>query len=252
MASINYTEPMFHLERVDDVFLRKRSVIKLEGSFYSFLQNSSTVSVTGNNKGKLRAINHLMAKTLMQTEEEVLFIDSEKQFSITKLSELCANFIASENASEVVEEKLKKLRIMRMFMSSNGKETNDELLIAAIKNFLEVNNKVSLVVIDSLGYFYYTQDQISEKKYLENCAGQLKELSKKCGVSVVFTIPNFIEMSSKHINKSHSIEISEERNEDIVVMRLKATGDEEEEGKIFVLELNARNIVEKEEHDLYR
>lgn len=195
MEEGKFTQP---IERLDEIYHRIRpSTASLWPEVFGTLKNGDLIAVSGKSgAGKSLLMLELGARAMMQNECEVLFIDAELNFNVFKLCEICTKFIDeinTTNGHNLIEQQLEKLHIFR------SKESI-ELDEAKIAQKLADNTKISLVLLDSFGTFYYkhassaeNNEPITKDSYLKSYLEKFKRLAKKFEVTFVYTKPDYFD-----------------------------------------------------------
>lgn len=191
--------------------------------------------------GKSMFLMDLMARAIMTGEDnksEVLIMDAQQSFNILKFSEICCQYMDSgdtsdgQNDHEFMMQQLNRLNILQCQL-----DNFDKAMIQLAKT-LEGNTRIALVVVDSLGLFYYPRGHAAQKEeisltkesYINSYLRKFKAMVKKFKVSFVYcsTVPDF-DLQTDAIT-THFIEL-EKINKDLFKMKLKAKGGKE--AKVF-------------------
>jgi predicted ATP-dependent serine protease len=203
------TQPAYQTETLSEIYLRNRpSTADLWPEVFGNLKQSSLVSVSGaNGSGKSIFMMEVIAKALMKDNLEVLLLDVDKHFNMFKLIEILLKYMDEDQ----VQCRLGRLKILTCY------ETNFHAIITKLPQILEGENseKVSLVLIDSLGLFYYTQAKmessgknLSKNAFITSYLQHLKNLGPKFNVTVMYTTPGFMSGNSNIADlTTHNVEL---------------------------------------------
>jgi energy-coupling factor transporter ATP-binding protein EcfA2 len=191
------TQPAYQAETLYELSLRNRpSTANIWPEVFGNLKQRSIVSVTGSSgSGKSMFVMEMIARALLIEDMEILFLDVDKHFSIFKLVEILLKYTDEENARNC----LKKLKMFTCY------EDDFEETFSKLPQILEskVYQKVSMILIDSLGLYYYVHSETNDEdkneskeafiaRYLQN----IKNITQKYNLTAIYTTPGFMRSSS--------------------------------------------------------
>lgn len=247
MKNIHDTEPTFYAEGLNDIFLRDRPSLKnVYRQMFGELEGSEIICVKGRtNSGKSMLLMELMARTVMQEEgerkPEVLFVDIDKQFSIFKFADICMKFCLKEETQQDrdhitrlpnhIKSQLEKLHVVS---NCNIHNMNINNISPLLNTCLKENKNISLVVIDSLGSYYYSdlstslrtkEGPLKKDYYLLSYMKKFKILAEKYQVSFVYSKPSFMEFAGAYKDQitTHVVSLFQ-KNTNMYEMQVK-TGE---------------------------
>jgi hypothetical protein len=133
-------------------------------------------------------------------DPEVLFINTEQSFNIFKFDEVCFSKVSSPdsisqeqkqmNDEEIHQKRLQRLKIV------NYNEKQFKTVKTDVEKALEANENISLVLIDSLGSFYYSEGHkalhserrpLTKEQLMKSYLQQFESVAYRFGVTVVYT-----------------------------------------------------------------
>lgn len=215
------TEPAFQVVALNSLMTDegldscRPSLESLFTNVFEGLQPKSIIEVAGESKtGKTSFVMDLIAQAIMPEElngcnADVLFLKPESKFSIWKLLEMtwkhCKDLqLFSQNHSQdsssqsnlnFVRQQLAKLHILEC-----RTKTSFNVNINNIERILRANRQISLIVLDSIGLFYYEKVAeindsgkfLSKDSYVHSYLEKFKEITSKFNVSIVYTRSGFM------------------------------------------------------------
>lgn len=237
MCESQLTEPEFYAEGLNDIILRNRPMISnIWPKVFSELNQSSLVSVQGSRTSIGAYMMELIARILIRNDEsKVLFVNIEQHFNIWKLTEICMQIMQQQNDDREQNKVFIELQLKKLY-----------ILDCDEKDFAKIGDKmgkiltdltdISLVLIDSLGTFYYSEASKRAESgrplympgkdtYLALYLKEFKILAKKYETTFVCAIPEYMNGSTEHQDKftTHVITITEENDSFVksFVMKIK-------------------------------
>lgn len=219
-------------ETVFEMFLRIRPpIVDLWPIvFKNTLEDGSLIGVEG--IGKSLVIIEIMACILTRNDKsKVLFVDVDQHFNILKLVEACKHIMQKKNNDpegnqNIVEAQLKKLQILTCY------EEDFKILGSKLEKILTEDRNISLVIIDSVGQFYYTSPcqtgrLQSKANYVASILKKFKAINKKYDATIVYTKPDFMLVKSPFCDSLNTHYITLNTEYDIFLMKVKHKGIEE-------------------------
>lgn len=215
MDDSSITQPEYQKETLRAIFLRNRTLTTdIWPEVFGKLKQQSLISLSGS--GKTVFISELIARALM-LGIEVLLLDVDQHFRMFKLIDVLLKYTSEDQ----IQFRLERLKILTC------NETNFNSIIEKLPQILEIEKQISLVVIDSIGLFYYAQIHLvpngkttSKATFIKSYLQKLSILSSRINVTViyshnpVYTTPgcmNGISVLSELT--THSIELQKNQNE---------------------------------------
>lgn len=181
------TQPAYQAETLLEVSLRNRtSTADLWPEVFGSLRQRSVISVAGSSgSGKSMFVMEAIAKALVIENLEVLVLDADRHFNIFILSSILLKYTDEDN----IKSCLKKLKIFTC------NEMDFDNIFSKLPLTLQdsKHQKVSLIVIDSLGLFYYARGTDSDEKivskeaYITSYLHSLKSLTQRYNVTAIYT-----------------------------------------------------------------
>ena len=219
MQEPEYTEPLFQAECLNDIFMRHRPPIKnLFPQIFGEFEAKSIVSVTGPSaSGKSMFLLELMAQTITSDnsqEIEILLFDIDHQFNIFKFIDVCKKFRGAESEGEDENDYIHKL-INRVHVTTIKNQFTTAFQMSELAFKLKENKKISLILFDSLGSFYYEDARkklagrapTSKDGLMLSYLTRLKVMADRFGVSFVYSKPIFMETKRDEIT-THQISLA--------------------------------------------
>lgn len=200
---------LFTKESLNDILLRDRpSLAKLWLELFDELPHTgSMISIKGK-EGKSLLSRVIIARLLTSSgsgsddtaEPEVLLCDTSRNFRILQLA---GN--VKERAADSSDENIEKILDKLTYQQFDNPYSHD-LLISEIEEALKENVNISLVVVDSLGYFFShvslidehvldeQRERISKVSFYYAMLDKMKILSKKYGVTFLNVKSNYSQL----------------------------------------------------------
>jgi hypothetical protein len=155
----------------------------------------------------------MMARVLAATDDaEVMLLDISRQFNILKFVDIVRKFLPPE----IQEEEFVQAILQRVHIESNDQSLNIDF-IPQIASHLTENKKISLVVLDSLGIFYYSAASnalsevrtINKESYMKSYLKRLKVIADKFEVTILFSKPIYMRTENKDPISTYQIFLSQ-------------------------------------------
>lgn len=217
------TQPQCQMETLEDIFTSNRPKIDFVWSdFFVNLADNCVVEVSGSSgSGKSVLMMEMAAKVIMSNgtshRPEVLYIDADKSFSIFVFTQICMKYLeGADYDSDRFQQDIDRLHVLTCY---------DKSFDADIKklNFYLANNiLISLIVVDSLGLFYFSQAQspdsefTNKSSYVAYYVKIFDQLRKKFKVSIVYSImPNLKNYRARIA--THLIAMEKTRGRDFIM-----------------------------------
>jgi len=148
------------------------------------------------------SLNAQIPRSLNGVDGDTIYIDTEHSLNATRIKEMTSNFV--EHCNEVMQKNLKQNsqhrvpnellseeKVMsRIHVHRECSEIEDLVrVILSLESFLQCNNNVKLIVIDSIAFLMYTEKQTfaSQTKVLYGVGQALFKIVNKFSVAVVIT-----------------------------------------------------------------
>lgn len=167
------------------------------------LPQGSIVLISGpSSSGKTSLIKEIVIESLLQKADvEVLLLDADKDIRVLPIIRSC---IERSNHGGPTEDFSDRLNILTCY------ESEFEAVVDHLEENLADNQKISIILLDSLG-FYYSQSGEGEKikskeNYLNNYLQKFAAIAKKFNVTIVCSLPGFI-TKIPATNITHTIEL---------------------------------------------
>lgn len=184
------------------------------------------VEVVGEtNVGKTQFIIEMIAKAVLPIAFEgkgthVVVIETEHSFQIFKMMAVLEKHIhtyaqkvnmkiESDRVIKIIHESLKNITVLKCYTSEEL-----ELAIISLDQMLLDNSCISMVVIDSVASFYWTectdQSLIRIDTYLRNLIIKVKKITTVHGVVFMYTRPTYFSTKFKNSTeaKEHSVGVA--------------------------------------------
>lgn len=244
-----------HVENLEDIFLRNRPSIKniwpeifgtksIEGKFSAksvFIIGGETAS------GKSMLLQEIAARAIMiedvkEITPEVLYINFVRDFRIQKFHQICSKLQSEDDAQF---NYLEKIHVCTFGIN------NYKTALARLNFILRSNSSISLIVLDSLGYFYYleaakSETFLSKEKYLQLEIRMFKDLADKYAIPFICSLPD-ADLPSIIADDTHPI-IVQKLKPDRFSMNLKAKDCDFEVH--FAVEANGINLNEEASQEI--
>lgn len=183
------------MENLEDIFLRNRPTIKniwLEIFRTKSIEAKSVVFISGKTaSGKSMLLQEIAARTIMIEDQkeitpEVLYIDVAGDFKIKKFHQICSKF---QSEDDTQYNYLDKIYVYALGLN------NYKTALTRLNYILKSNSRISLILLDSLGFFYYheaskSETCLSKEKYLQLEFRKFKELSDKYAITFICSLPD--------------------------------------------------------------
>lgn len=236
MCDSQLTEPPFRVEGLSDILRRRRpNIDDVWPEVFGKLKQGSVVSVTG--RGKSLMVMEVIARILIRKDNSrVLLVDVEQHFNIMKLVEISINLLQQQRDDRDFNQSLIEAQLSRLAILTCYEE--DFVMIAPkIEKILGHDETISLVLVDSLGFFYYAASCdalengrfLNKGTYLASFLKEFKNLAKKYETTIVSTIPEFMSENSKHLEKFTTHLITLKRKLDSISFTVKHKDSTEDE-----------------------
>lgn len=192
------SEDPCRIQGLHDIFLRIRPCLDKLLPVFEEIDERSIVGISGKSgSGKSMLIMEIIAHILMREDSiEVLLLDTERHFKIFKFIEICMKLIKPSNIDNSndsliirhqIEGQLTKLHIIKTY----------EADYSTLTAMLEQNQKISLVVVDSLETCYYTtayaaleaDKSLSKEYFMFSHLKKLSKLVEKFEITLVYAKP---------------------------------------------------------------
>lgn len=235
-----------HVENLEDIFLRNRPSIKNvwpEIFRAKSFEAKSVVIISGESaSGKSMLLQEIAARAIMiedkkEIKPEVLYIDFVRDFKIKKFHQICSKFQSEDDTQLNCLEKIH----VYTFGFKNYKTALERL-----NYILKSNSSISLIVLDSLGYFSYSEaakseTYLSKEKCIQSEFRKFKDIADKYAIPFICSLPD-ADLQSSIIDRTHSI-IVQKLKPDRFSMKLREEDCDFE--VYFAVDTNGINLIEE-------
>lgn len=171
------------------------------------------VEISGEeNSGKSFLAYQLIVRALLParyggSEGNVFFLDTENKFKLNNLLYFFKRYIEDLEGTETMDQMeicLKNLHVMKCFNYDQF-----ELALEKLPDLLASNGLISLVMIDSIASFYWSESDSKSttfENYLKSCNQSFAKLCEEHQISIFYTRPSHFK-PSKDSNTKYKIEL---------------------------------------------
>jgi archaellum biogenesis ATPase FlaH len=171
--------------------------------------------------GKSTFVQELIAQYLMTGtgDNEVLFIDSLSHFEISSFTQILATYFKQDTTDLELRNVLRRFKHIEACFPHELRE-----IVFNLEALLISMPKTSLVVIDSLHFFYYekffndkSRKYLSKAEYINNFTNRLSRISKQYKCTIIYVLPDHLSFARSDsalgiIKQENGLDISDELN----------------------------------------
>lgn len=225
------TQPQFKAEELNQIFLHNKPLVdNILSELFGETAPGSLIQIDGGgDSGKTILLMDLMSKTIAQKGKEnlpeVLFIDLERKFNISKFVELMCHSRLECCDEDEFSQLLDKLSVI----TCNHQDFTHA--IDELDRLLNNNPLISLVAVDSLILYYSEAHKISQKQdtdkvnfnkesYLSSFIKKFKHLGDKYKVTFIYTVPD-LDFGYQDDSTTHFVSLSKTKDRHLMKIKTK-------------------------------